>query len=85
MTTKRDYRRNTRLTLVYGLIVASVVITVYDILAIQYGGTDSSISRTLLGDFTIVPMVPFSLGLLIGILVSHLFWSQPAPKLGGVK
>jgi len=75
-----DWKRITRLGIVYSLIAAGVVITIYDVLAIQYGGTDASISRTVLGDFTIMPLVPFGLGLSLGILIGHLGWPQPTPK-----
>ena len=54
-----------------------LLVAAYDMLVIFFGDGSASISRVLLHDATITPIIPFSLGLVVG----HLFWPQPPPEV----
>lgn len=54
------------------LIVSPLVIALFDIVVVQYGGVEASISRELYEYACVYPIIPFALGVVCG----HLFWGN---------
>lgn len=54
--------------------VLILAILIYDVIAIKVGGTEASISSLLIVSSYKMPFLTYSLGLINGVLVGHLFW-----------
>lgn len=52
----------------------------YDVLAIEGGGTEASISSLLITTAYKMPFMVYCVGLLNGIFVGHLFWRMKGNK-----
>lgn len=63
------------------LIIGTVLVIGYDIMAYLKGGVGSTISRVEIGWGTRYPELFFAIGYLMG----HLTWAQPAPKVDNSK
>jgi hypothetical protein len=62
------------------LIGLGVLVAAYDVWAIASGGTEASISRFLLGAFTVSPILVAAIVGPLGILAGHLLWAQPCQR-----
>lgn len=54
------------------LISFVIILSMYDIWALIFGGVDATISRIVLSYAKDYPIIPFAFGVVCG----HLFWSQ---------
>ena len=54
------------------LVVLPLAVIIYDVIAIEKGGTEASISAVVLKTSLKRPIVPFA----VGVLCGHLFFSQ---------
>ena len=54
------------------LMVVPLAVIIYDVIAIEKGGTEASISAVVLRTSLKRPIVPFA----VGVLCGHLFFSQ---------
>lgn len=60
-------------------VVALLVISAYDALAVSLWGVDATISRVVGVEASFdSPFIPFGMGVVMG----HLFWAQPRSKRG---
>ena len=66
--------RGTHITRAF-VVVAVLLIGLYDLVALAAWGVDATISRVLVGGGSVVPAIPFCIGFVMG----HLFWPQPKP------
>jgi hypothetical protein len=55
------------------IVIATVIIAVYDLIAFAKGGTGATISCWFWEASKERPIIPFSLGVVCG----HLFWQDP--------
>lgn len=56
------------------IVLAVVIILIYDAYAISQGGTEASISSLIITLSYRQPLVPALVGWFIGLLMGHLFW-----------
>jgi hypothetical protein len=64
--------------IVIPLIIAAILI--FDVFAINVGGTEASISSLLITAAYKMPFMVYMVGLFNGILVGHLFWRMRGNK-----
>lgn len=75
-----NYKKNA-LKFTFGVLgIAALAITVYDILAMNQGGRDSSISAQIIEMSYKMPLVVFIMGDIFGLLKGHLFWRMRDTK-----
>lgn len=74
-----NWKRNTLIGTIL-IPVLIIAILVYDVIAIQYGGTEASISSLLITSSYKMPFMVYCIGLFNGILVGHLFWRMKSNK-----
>lgn len=58
------------------LVTTPFVIGAYDLTAYLHGGNDATISRTILDTAREYPLFPLVIGLMVGLLLGHLFLPQ---------
>ena len=58
-----------------GLIVTTgvIILGIYDLVAVTFGGVDASVSRFLLGSAMVAPLIPFVFGFICGHLFGKLY------------
>jgi hypothetical protein len=56
----------------YFLLFATIITIIYDIVIINVGGVDATISRVILAWSMAYPILPLA----VGIVVGHLWWAQ---------
>jgi hypothetical protein len=69
----------TALFLVAFIVVGVTILTVYDIWALTTHGYEATMSYVILDASLNYPIIPFVVGLIIGILAGHLFAPQRLP------
>jgi len=68
-----DFKKLT-IKVTVGIVLAVVIILIYDAIAIMGGGTEASISSLIITLSYKQPLVPALVGWFIGLLMGHLFW-----------
>lgn len=59
------------------VVLATVaIVALYDIIIYNVSGVDATVSRVTLSWASDLPIIP----LVIGVVIGHLFWSQPRSK-----
>lgn len=74
-----DFKKTTKLVTL-SIVVIFIFILIYDAIAIYYGGTEASISSLIITSSYQMPFMTFSCGLVIGVLIGHLFWRMKGNK-----
>jgi len=55
------------------IIAATMLVIVYDVIAVSAWGVDATVSRVTLSWAKSNPILPFA----VGVVCGHLFWPQP--------
>jgi hypothetical protein len=58
------------------ILAAAALLGVYDVWLFARGGVASTISHQVLAHAREAPILPLAVGLILGILLGHLFWPQ---------
>ncbi len=58
------------------ILTAAALLGVYDVWLFARGGVENTISHQVLTHAQHTPILPLAIGLILGILLGHLFWPQ---------
>lgn len=67
----RDYTKTVTIIVIPLLVLA---ILIYDVIAIEKGGVEASISWLIITSSYKMPLIPFVIGFFLGLLGGHLWW-----------
>lgn len=73
-------KNKTKLVTFFVIPALIVGILIYDVIAINVGGTEASISSLLITSAYKMPFMVYMIGMFNGILVGHLFWRMKTNK-----
>jgi len=81
-----NFKKITPDFILIGVAILALVITVYDLMALNNGGTEATISHVIMVWSYKYPLFTWFAGFIPGVLVGHLFWrirdSKKTDKLG---
>ena len=74
------FKKITSIVTFYVLPLIVILILAYDVVAINKGGTEASISSLIITSAYKMPFMVYMIGLFNGILIGHLFWRMKSNK-----